>query len=292
MDDKRADRGLPSWLIGKSETDETAWLIPGLVSKPKEAAWVRSYLSSELQRAETSRAIFTLATGTGKTVAPFGPVDGQQRLTSILGMSDRNGVEVIRDAHKPASLIELVTSITEYMQTEKFPRSKLPHESPESSTDSALPDVTSPQLTHESLAGLGDEKERSGAGRQSDERKRKAIELHAEDWAVAHYKDMGWTVERIGKPYDLRCTKGDEERHVEVKGATGAGVSIELTINEVKHARNPKNAIDLFVVSGIQVDESDGEYATSGGIARTITNWVPADKDLRPTRFEYRIPST
>ncbi|MFD0516303.1 protein NO VEIN domain-containing protein [Streptomyces aureus] len=69
-------------------------------------------------------------------------------------------------------------------------------------------------------------------------KKRKAIELHAEDHTVAHYEKAGWTVEELGKPYDLRCTRGTEERHVEVKRTTGAATSVELTINKVLHARD------------------------------------------------------
>ncbi|WP_344385742.1 protein NO VEIN domain-containing protein [Streptomyces aureus] len=42
----------------------------------------------------------------------------------------------------------------------------------------------------------------------------------------------------MGKPYDLRCTRGTEERHVEVKRTTGAATSVELTINKVLHARD------------------------------------------------------
>ncbi|MET4648167.1 hypothetical protein ABID95_007937 [Streptomyces atratus] len=47
-------------------------------------------------------------------------------------------------------------------------------------------------------------KKGAGAGYQADPLKRKAVELYAEDRAVAHYESQGWTVERIGKPYDLR----------------------------------------------------------------------------------------
>ncbi|MFE5052710.1 protein NO VEIN domain-containing protein [Streptomyces sp. NPDC056637] len=36
----------------------------------------------------------------------------------------------------------------------------------------------------------------------------------------------------------MRCTRGTEERHVEVKGTTGAATSVELTINEALHARD------------------------------------------------------
>ncbi|MFE5690016.1 protein NO VEIN domain-containing protein, partial [Streptomyces sp. NPDC056512] len=78
----------------------------------------------------------------------------------------------------------------------------------------------------------------SAAGHIADPKKRKAIGLQAEDHTVAHYEKAGWTVEKLGKPYDLRCTRGTEERHVEVKGTTGAATSVELTINEALHARD------------------------------------------------------
>ncbi|WP_413115995.1 DUF3883 domain-containing protein [Streptomyces sp. CY1] len=130
----------------------------------------------------------------------------------------------------------------------------------------------------------------SGAGFVSDPKKRKAIELHAEDIAVAHYEGEGWTVKRLGKPYDLHCTRGGEERRVEVKGTTGAATSVDLTINEVEHARNPQNTVDLFVVSDINVDTRTDTYATSGGRVLHLHDWAPAEEDLRPRSFEYRLP--
>jgi hypothetical protein len=130
----------------------------------------------------------------------------------------------------------------------------------------------------------------SGAGFVSDPKKRKAIELHAEDVAVAHYEGEGWAVERLGKPYDLHCTRDGEERRVEVKGTTGAATSVDLTINEVKHARDPQNTVDLFVVSDIKVDMQTDQYNATGGRVLHLQNWAPAEEDLRPRSFEYRLP--
>ncbi|MGW5696134.1 protein NO VEIN domain-containing protein [Streptomyces asiaticus] len=132
----------------------------------------------------------------------------------------------------------------------------------------------------------------SGAGYVSDPKKRKAIELHAEDMAVAHYEEEGWAVERLGKPYDLHCTRGGEERRVEVKGTTGAATSVDLTINEVEHAQDPQNTVDLFVVSDIKVDMRTGNYMASGGRVLHLHDWAPAEEDLRPRSFEYRLPLT
>ncbi|MET7932008.1 DUF3883 domain-containing protein [Streptomyces sp. NPDC005349] len=126
----------------------------------------------------------------------------------------------------------------------------------------------------------------------SDPKKRKAIELHAENHAIAHYEKNGWTVERLGKPYDLHCTRGTEELHVEVKGTTGAATSVELTINEVLHARDKDNTVDLYVVSDIKVDTRTDPYTASGNKVTLFTNWEPAEEDLRPRKYEYRLPDT
>ncbi|GAA2239413.1 hypothetical protein GCM10010232_27940 [Streptomyces amakusaensis] len=129
-----------------------------------------------------------------------------------------------------------------------------------------------------------------GAGFVSDPKKRKAIELYAEDMAVAHYEKQGWGVERLGKPYDLHCTRAEEERRVEVKGTTGAATSVELTINEVEHARDPRHTVDLYVVSDIKVDARSTGYVASGGRVVHFHDWSPAEEDLRPRSFEYRLP--
>ncbi|MFC4518233.1 DUF3883 domain-containing protein [Streptomyces ehimensis] len=164
-------------------------------------------------------------------------------------------------------------------------------------TDPAHPDEVpldkSPGFTAEQVQGKRKpQRRRRGAGYISDPKKRKAIELHAEELAIAHYEAQGWSVERLGKPYDLRLTRKGAERHVEVKGTTGAPTSVELTINEVLHARDEANTVDLYVVSDIVVDTRTDPYTTSGGRVLLLEEWEPADEDLRPRKYEYRIPQT
>ncbi|SFS73109.1 DUF3883 domain-containing protein [Streptomyces sp. ok210] len=146
-----------------------------------------------------------------------------------------------------------------------------------------------PGFTAEAVKGVKvPKRQQRGAGWMSDPKKRKAVEMHAEDWAVRLYESEGWDVERIGKPYDLRCTrKSGEERRVEVKGTTGAPTSVELTINEIEHARAVENTVDLFVVSDIKVTP---EYVASGGVPLHLKDWEPSEEDLRPRKFEYRLP--
>ncbi|MFD9550573.1 protein NO VEIN domain-containing protein [Nocardia salmonicida] len=130
-----------------------------------------------------------------------------------------------------------------------------------------------------------------GQGYINDPRKRKAVELYAEDMAI-HYLETveGWTdAVRVGKPYDVRFTRDGAEKRVEVKGTTGAGSSVFLTTNEVDHARanDSGQPIDLVVVSGIQLTPSDdGGYIASGGRLAHYRDYIPADEELRPTQFE------
>ncbi|MCC5480838.1 DUF3883 domain-containing protein [Streptomyces barringtoniae] len=129
----------------------------------------------------------------------------------------------------------------------------------------------SPGFTAEQVEGRKKlQRRRRGAGYISDPKKRKAVEEHAEQLATAHYELQGWTVEKLGKPYDLRCTRGTEERHVEVKGTTGAATSVELTINEVLYARDKGNTVDPYVVSDISMDTATDPYGPSGARSGTI----------------------
>jgi len=149
----------------------------------------------------------------------------------------------------------------------------------------------SPGFTADQVEGKKKpQRRRRGAGYISDPKKRKAIETHAEKLAIAHYESQGWSVEKLGKPYDLRCTRGTEERHVEVKGTTGAPTSVELTINEVLHARDKDTTVDLYVVSDITVDTRTDPYTASGGEVTHYLDWEPAEEDLRPRKYEYRLP--
>ncbi|MGW6144804.1 protein NO VEIN domain-containing protein [Streptomyces sp. NPDC055140] len=53
--------------------------------------------------------------------------------------------------------------------------------------------------------------------------------------------------------------------YVEVKGTTGAPASVELTINEVLHARAKDNTVVLYAVSDIKADTHTAPYTASGG---------------------------
>ncbi|EMY32857.1 hypothetical protein D477_017949 [Arthrobacter crystallopoietes BAB-32] len=118
---------------------------------------------------------------------------------------------------------------------------------------------------------------------------RKSIEVAAVDQATAHYLAQGYEVQDVGltHSYDLLVTRGDEVRHVEVKGSQGAIFKIQLTRNEVLHADVVDNT-DLVLVSEIQWERlPDGSIKTGGGLMDVIPNWTPSVENLKPLTYEY-----
>jgi len=84
--------------------------------------------------------------------------------------------------------------------------------------------------------------------------------------AEQHFVNLGYDIQDVScsKPFDLLCTKGDAELHVEVKGTTGAGEAIFLTFNEVEHACANSDRMALFILHSI-------ELRSSSEIAETFT---------------------
>lgn len=121
---------------------------------------------------------------------------------------------------------------------------------------------------------------------------RSAIENHAVDRAIEHYRRVGGSdFVKLGKPYDIRLTLDGQERHVEVKGSSLAIETVELTINEVVHAADFQPT-DLIVVDDIRWERtSNGKITTTGGRLRIWTDWRPTDDALSARRFAYLLPS-
>ena len=147
-------------------------------------------------------------------------------------------------------------------------------------------------LPHDALS---DEESRIMA----DPERRRIIECHAVDLAIAHYKAKDFFVRELGKPFDLEChpqsDAASERRvvHVEVKGTVGSGTKVHLTRNEVKDAQcSGAWRSDLFIVSGISLgrNSTNDEWRASGGSIRWFPDWTPDDADLTPTDYDYRVP--
>jgi len=122
---------------------------------------------------------------------------------------------------------------------------------------------------------------------------RRAVEAHAMSLAFAHYKAMGWEVvdKSAFGPYDLMAVKADQKRFIEVKGTTGAGLSVLLTHGEVKHAMEHITDSVLVVVANIKLARENDRWVTSGGeIVCHQSPWVITKESLLPTQFRYAIP--
>ena len=133
-----------------------------------------------------------------------------------------------------------------------------------------------------------------GQGRGLTAPERKAVELLAMDVARAHYEAEGYSVvdTSASASYDLRCTRGDRELHVEVKGTTGAGESVFLTRNEVLHARDRYPDVALFVVSGVELRERGTEAPKAhGGSATVWEPWQVHERSLTAETYRYRLTS-
>lgn len=132
----------------------------------------------------------------------------------------------------------------------------------------------------------------SGQGRQSDPRKRKAVELRAMVVAQEYYEKRGYSVTdtSANNPYDLQCTNGSETRRIEVKGLTGSLGPVEVTIGEVLSARNTDCETDLFIVYSIALVETESsKIEGEGGKTHVLDNWTPGDDALEPIRFRFII---
>jgi hypothetical protein len=131
----------------------------------------------------------------------------------------------------------------------------------------------------------------SGPNRRISAPERRAIERRAMAVATHHYVGLGWTVEDVSgdHPYDLVCLRDDRELHVEVKGRTGTAFSVELTTNELTHARANQPEVALAVVDEIKLKRAKRPVAT-GGTLRLFEPWTVDDDALEPLRYNYRLP--
>ncbi len=130
----------------------------------------------------------------------------------------------------------------------------------------------------------------SGQGYSTDPLVRKAVEDYAVDRAKRHYEELGFSVEIVGKPYDLRCSKRSEELFVEVKGTMTVGEEIILTPNEVSFAEKQKGTMELFVVRRVIVNRTDSGLNISGG-QEQATPWVIDRKRLSARSYLYSLSS-
>jgi hypothetical protein len=127
------------------------------------------------------------------------------------------------------------------------------------------------------------------AGWEPNPNVRHAIQKYAENRARQQFQKEGWRVEPPSVTYyDLLCTKGSQEKDVEVKGTTTKGRCILVTAAEVEHARaNPERSV-LFIVHSIHLKRDDRPTCSRGITERRP--WRPSEGSLRAITYQYCLP--
>jgi hypothetical protein len=131
-----------------------------------------------------------------------------------------------------------------------------------------------------------------GQGFQLDQEVKVAVEARAMNMATEFY-GASWIVEDVhGKEsYDLVCRRGDEVKHVEVKGTTTVGTAVILTPNEVRHARENR-CTALFVLSDVRVERTqDGTVTATGGVQHLYDPWNLDEGTLTAIGYRYQVPA-
>ncbi|WP_327655434.1 protein NO VEIN domain-containing protein [Streptomyces sp. NBC_00483] len=127
----------------------------------------------------------------------------------------------------------------------------------------------------------------SGYGRQQDARRRRAVERHAVDLVLEHYRSLGYEGEDVGdhSPWDVTVRRDGTETHIEVKGSTTDREAIDLTEGEVRHAEGVNT--HLIVIDQIDLDDN---FHCRGGRWRTWADWTPEREGLVATAYRYPLP--
>ena len=224
--------------------------------------------------------------------------DGQRRWRhdGAGGLADRNVpplaqervdevIARLQDSGQGAAKIAATPSITQIANL----LAALPDESSEPDSSGSRP--YSAATSELDVQEVGEVEQAIRRGK--DPARRRAVEEHAMDVAIRCYRDAGWKVDDVSatESFDLLCTRGGEELHVEVKGRSTDAATVILTHNEVEHAQDHPTA--LFVVSNITVRrDNSGALVASGGDCRVFKDpWEPDDNDLTPLAHSYRLPN-
>jgi MrcB-like, N-terminal domain/Domain of unknown function (DUF3883) len=150
-----------------------------------------------------------------------------------------------------------------------------------------VPEVVEAEETAQSAAG---KPRPPRAGFRQNKEERDLIERHAEDMAADHYAAQGWNVEKKGRPFDLKLSRGEEQITVEVKGTTSKGAAVVLTRNEVEHHKEAFPHHALVIVRNIELDRSTAPPTVSGGELFERQPWKIDDGALTIVSYTYEIP--
>jgi hypothetical protein len=131
----------------------------------------------------------------------------------------------------------------------------------------------------------------SGQGFKVDPQVRRTIDKYAMRRAKLFFRNLGFKVDDVHRnhPFDLRCIKGAQELHVEVKGTQTTGEKVLLTPGEVKHARENADKAALYILRKVRVSKRGQTVKAFGGKGKLRQPWKIDEGTLDPLLFEYRL---
>jgi len=136
------------------------------------------------------------------------------------------------------------------------------------------------------LSGEGPVSNRGGRGGFGSVETNRRVEKAAIELVTRRYEEDGWTVcsveaQKLG--YDLRCDKGNEQAHVEVKGTQGDDVCFIITAAEVRNVMIDRKHITCVVTAALTSAPKMSAY-TRDDFAKNI--------QLEPIAFRAQLLST
>lgn len=176
-------------------------------------------------------------------------------------------------------------------------------ESKPAPTDTSNGEESSPARNNVPTTAIIELTESDGQRYLSDARDRVLIERYAMAEAQRYYRDTHDTEDvsqaQPKRGYDLVFRPKHNSRdnrilHVEVKGTQSSGTQVELTTNEVVHARTCAEMCQctsvLFVVPSIVLEgEGQDREVQAGGTPIVHENWKPHE-GLHIVRYRYILP--
>jgi uncharacterized protein DUF3883 len=135
------------------------------------------------------------------------------------------------------------------------------------------------------LAGEGPVSKHGGSGFGSVETNRR-VETVAIEFVTHRYEEDGWTVRSVEAQkarYDLRCDRGNEQAHIEVKGTQGSDVCFIITAAEVRNAMIDRRHVTWVVTAALTAAPKIITY-TRDDFAKNI--------QLDPIAFRAQLLST
>jgi 5-methylcytosine-specific restriction protein A len=113
-------------------------------------------------------------------------------------------------------------------------------------------------------------REEHGAAGFGSAAENRMVEQTAINLVRSRYEDEGWNVRSVERDrcgFDLECTRGEEQEHVEVKGIRGSEQAFLITAGEVARAKADPRFVLMVVTHALSGSPAPARYSASEFLA-------------------------